>query len=72
MYIPDGLGGALGEVCIDRCCNGLGPPWKPDAIGRQTGMLMLALRPKKIGSWGSAPAEVIQLMSQFLHHWDQP
>jgi hypothetical protein len=73
MYIadfPGGLSGALCGDCIDRCTAGQGPPWKPDAIDRQTGMLKLALRPVFVPR--PAPEEVFKLMAEFLQPWGKP
>ncbi len=73
MYIHDfegGRFGALCEDCTDRYIDGQGPPWKPDAIGRQSKMLELALRPAFLPS--AAPKDVYMMMAAFLKPRDQP
>ena len=73
MYIHDFPGdhhGALCESCWDRYEAGQGPCWQPDAIGRQTGMLKLALRPVFVPR--AAPEEVFKLLAEFLKPWGMP
>ena len=73
MRILDFIGGIhppLCEDCLVRLDADEGPPWKPDAIGRQIGILKLALRPLIVPR--ELPEEVYKLMAEFLKPWAEP
>jgi len=70
LDFPGGIHGPLCEDCSDRFIAGQGPPWKPDAIGRQTEMIKLALKPAFVPR--AALEDVFKLMAEFLKPWDQP
>ena len=42
-YIPDGISARLCDDCVGRVCQGLGPPWHPNAMERCEQMVLMIL-----------------------------